>query len=336
MIYPKFIKENDCIGVIAPSNGAKDELKINKYNNAKKNLESLGYRLELSKNIYKSNKARSADKLVRAKEVNSFFDSDCDVIMCASGGEFLVEILPYVDFSKLVKKPKYVCGFSDPTGLLFPITTKYDIATIYGQNFSSLGSESFHKSELDFLEIIKGNLIELNNYDMYEGERGERITGLEGLNLTDKVKYKEIKDREVELTGRIIGGCFDIISELCGTKYDGMKEFNNKYGKDGIIWYFDNCELSLEETIRTLWKLNEFDYFKYAKCVIFGRFGNESSCLEYDVKSCLLDSVLCEMNIPVIYDTDFSHKAPCLPVINGSIASIKYKNHKFKIKYELR
>ena len=171
---------------------------------------------------------------------------------------------------------------------------------------------------------------------MYEGARGEKVTGLEGINLTDKVKYKEIRNKSFEMSGRIIGGCLDIIAELCGTKYDGIKKFNEKYKDDGIIWYFDNCELSMEETIRVLWKLNEFNYFKYTKCVIFGRFGNENSWLNYDVKSCLLDSVLKEKNIPVIYDGDFSHKAPCLPVINGSIATIKYKNNKFSIKYELK
>lgn len=53
--------------------------------------------------------------------------------MCASGGEFLLEILPYIDFDLLKNNPKFVCGFSDPTGLLYPITTKCDIATIYGK-----------------------------------------------------------------------------------------------------------------------------------------------------------------------------------------------------------
>ena len=33
--------------------------------------------------------------------------------------------------------------------------------------------------------------------------------------------------------------------------------------EDGTIWYFDNCELSQEDLIRTLWKFNELDYFKY-------------------------------------------------------------------------
>lgn len=39
MKYPKFIKENDTIGIIAPSAGAYDIKKKNKFINAKKNIE---------------------------------------------------------------------------------------------------------------------------------------------------------------------------------------------------------------------------------------------------------------------------------------------------------
>ena len=41
MIYPRFIKKGDIIGVPAPSNGANDELKVKRFKNACKNLENL-------------------------------------------------------------------------------------------------------------------------------------------------------------------------------------------------------------------------------------------------------------------------------------------------------
>ena len=337
MIYPNFIKENSLIGVCAPSNGGGNELKDNKYRNAEKTLNSFGYNLILSKNLYKSNKGRSSSAIIRAKEVNQMFNSkDIDLILCAGGGEFLIEILPYVDFELLKNNPKYVCGFSDPTGLLYTITTKYDIATIYGQNFSQFGMNKLHKSQYDFLNIINGNLIKLNNYDLYEEERSERINGLEYYNLTKKVKYKSLNNKSIDVTGRIIGGCFDVISSICATNYDGIKTFQEKYKDDGIIWYFDNCDASLEETIRILWKFNELGYFKYTKCIIFGRFGNTNSYFDYDTKECLKDSVLGKLNIPVIYDADISHKAPCMPIINGSIANIKLNNNKCTISFELK
>ncbi len=336
MYYPKFIKKNSLIGIPAPSGGARDEFKINRFKNAIKRMENLGYRLELSKNLYNNIKGRSTDSKRRAKEINDMFkNKDIDMIICASGGDFLVEILPYINFGLLKENPKLVAGFSDPTGLLFPITTKYDIATIYGQNFSSLGMEKLHESEENFIEIIKGNIIEQHSFDYYEEKRFETITGLEGHNLTEKVYWKELNNQEVNVTGRIVGGCFDIIMELSGTKYDGVKDFNEKYKNDGIIWYFDNCEISMEETIRVLWKFHELDYFKYTKAIIFGRFGENITSYDYDVKSCLEDSVISKLNIPIIYDADISHKDPSLTIINGSIANIKVKEGKGIISFKL-
>ena len=337
MLYPEFLKKGDTIGVPAPSNGAYDEPHCNKYENSKKKLEELGYKVALSKNIFKSVMARSASAEERAKELNEMFESkSINYIMCAAGGEFLVEILPYVDFSKIKSNPKFVQGFSDPTGILFPLTTKYDISTIYGMNFGDYGIESYSRDILDNLQIVTGNLIKQENFEMFENERGELITGLEGYNLTDKVEWKILKGLDVNVTGRIIGGCIDIISELVGTKYDGTKEFNEKYKQDGIIWYFDNCDLSKEELIRTLWKFNEFEYFKYVKGVVFGRNGNENSFLGYTMEETLKDSVISKLDIPILYDTDISHKGPCLTIINGALSTINSSNGKGSIEFKLK
>ena len=337
MIYPKFLKENDCIGVPAPSAGAKDDKKINKFNNSKKLLEEHKYRLVLSENLYKDENCRSASAEIRGKEVNDMFSNkNIDFILCASGGEFLVEMLPFVNFDLLKENPKFVAGFSDPTGLLYTITTKYDIATIYGNNFSSLGMDKLHKTQEDFLEIIKGNIVEQESCDLYESEYQSKVTGTEYYNLTEPVYWKTLDGKEAHIEGRIIGGCFDLISELAGTKYDGINEFNEKYRDDGILWAFDNCEITMEETIRTLWKFNELGYFKYCKGVIFGRFGTDATNLEYTIQTCLVDSILSKLNIPVVYDADFSHKSPCLNIINGAIAKIDVRDGKGKISFELK
>ncbi len=336
MIYPKFLKENDLISVPAPSDGADCEQDTNCFNNSKLKFEKMGYKVKLSKNIFNSKMARSADAKKRAEELNEMIEDESGLIFCAAGGEFLVEILPYIDFNKIVKKPKWVEGFSDPTGILFPITTKYDISTIYGNNFKYFGIENYDRSLKDNLEILKGNIIEQENFELYENERTIKITGLESDNYTEKVVWKTINNEEVNINGRIIGGCFDIITELAGTKYDGTKEFNERYKNDGIIWYFDNCEFSKEELIRSLWKLNELEYFKYTKGIIFGRNGVEISNIGYDMENAIKDSVIAKLNVPIIYDADISHKSPCLTIINGAIATIECKNGKGKIKFELK
>lgn len=336
MIYPKFLKEGSTIGVPAPSDAASDKLKINKLKNAKKRMEALGYNIILSKYYNKSKFARSTSAQNRAEEVNNFFkDKSTSGIICQAGGEFLVEILPYIDYDLIKKNPKFIAGFSDPTGLLYSITTKCDIATFYSLNFGHLGSESLYTDQEYFLEILKGNIIPQDSMPLYEDTWAEAITGLEDYNLTEKVCWKTLDNKPAEIKGRIIGGCMDIIAELAGTKYDGAKDFINKYQKDGIIWYFDNCELSMEEVIRTLWHFNEMGYFKFAKGIVFGRFGQNTSCLGYDVKTCLKDSVLNKLNVPIIYDADISHKSPSLTIINGSYATIKVKSPKGTITQEL-
>ena len=336
MLYSKFIKTGDIISVPAPSDGSNSEQDIARFKNAKKQIEKRGYKVKLSKNIFNSEKGRSASAEERAKELNLMFDDkETDFIWCASGGEFLVEMLSYVDFNKIVQNPKWVEGFSDPTGILFPLTTKYDIATIYGNNFKSLGAQEYDRSIEENLEIIKGKNILQKNYEMYEEERQEKITGLEGYNLTEKVEWKALDRKPINIKARIIAGCIDIISELAGTKYDGTADFIEKYKNDGIIWVFDNCDLSKEQLIRTLWRLNELGYFKYSKGIIFGRCGNDNSYLEYDMESCLKDSVIANLNVPIIFDADISHKGPSMTIINGSIATVECKNGKGEISFEL-
>ena len=336
MLIPEFLKQGDLIGVPAPSDGSNYFEKEKRFLNAKKRLEDLGYQVKLSDNIFNSVRGRSSSAIKRATEINDMFqDKNIKIMLCAAGGDFLIEILPYIDYNLIKNNPKWLIGFSDPTGLLYSITTKCDMATIYGTNFGNLGSKELDKSQENFLEIITGNLLTEHSYDLYEETRLERITGLEGYNLTEKVIWKTLDNKDVVVTGRIIGGCLDVISSIAGTKYDGIKEFNYKYKDDGLIWYFDNCELSFEETIRVLFKLHELDYFRYAKAIIFGRFGSNQTSYDYTVKTCLEDSIISKLNIPIIYDTDFSHKGPCLNIINGVITTIEVKNNKGLITFKL-
>ena len=55
------------------------------------------------------------------------------MIMAATGGDFLFDILPHLNPSIIQENIKWIMGASDPTGLVYPITTKYDIATLYGE-----------------------------------------------------------------------------------------------------------------------------------------------------------------------------------------------------------
>lgn len=336
MIYPEFLKENDTIGITAPSDGVIEETDIYRLNNAIKKFKELNYRIKETNDVRTSVKGKSAPSKVQAKELEALFkNEEIKMIMCVGGGDFLLEMLSEVNFDVIKNNPKWLQGYSDPTGLLYAITTNLDIATIYGDNFKAFGMEEWHKSLNNNLEILKGRIILQESFEMYESNRADRISGLEGYNLDKQVEWECVNTKAVKVTGRIIGGCIDILSELFGTRFDKTKEFIKKYEEDGIVWYFDNCELTSEQLIRTLWKFRDNGWFEYTKGIVFGRTGLEVSCYNISFKEAVT-RVLGDLNIPIIINADIGHVSPRMTIINGAICNIICENGEGKITFELK
>ena len=84
--------------------------------------------------------------------------------MAATGGDFLFDILPHLNPSVIQENIKWIMGASDPTGLVYPITTKYDIATLYVEN----AGDYYATPTPDYLQgnlaILKGDLVVQTNY----------------------------------------------------------------------------------------------------------------------------------------------------------------------------
>ena len=337
MIYPDFLKEHDTIGVNAPSDGITDEVKLKRLDNAIKNFNSRDFNIKETPNVRCSIKGRSSTSKERARELEELYeDKDVKAIICTSGGDFLLEMLSEVDFNVIKDNPKWLQGFSDPTGLLFTITTNIDIATLYADNFGCFGMEPWHKSLDNNLEILKGNIIEQTSFPKYEKGYKDYITGKEPYELTEKAYWKNLNNEEViNIKGRMIGGCLDIITDLFGTRFDKTKDFLEKYKNDGIIWYFDVCELSSESIIRIFWKLKDNSYFKYTKGILFSRVFACNSYYDITYEEAIYES-LKDLNIPIIINTDIGHVSPRMTIINGAIATITSSNGKGKIKFDLK
>lgn len=334
MIYPNFLKKGNTIGVPAPSAGCADYKHKTKIESAINKMTEAGYKIVTSDYIFNNEKSRSSSAENRGKELNQMFESeDIDFITTASGGEFLVECLPYVDFEKIKNNPKFVQGFSDPTGLLFPITTKYDISTIYGCNFGRYGIEDIAGDIKNNLNIISGNIIEQNSYKKCENwsVETEIDNPLAPYSLIDNVEWKVLNNTKAQIHGRVFAGCFECIVNILGTKYDGSKEFTEKYKEDGIVWIFDVYGISKEDLIRYLWQMNEIGFFNYTSGVLFGRCGFDVSYEGYSMEEALQDSVLAKMNFPVAFDVDITHRSPSMTIVNGSIVDIIVKEGKGKI-----
>ena len=337
MIYPEFIRERDTIGVSAPSAGLTKPLRINTLNNAVKKFEEKGYKILLTPNVRKNEDGVSSSATIRSLELASLYQNkDVKAIICATGGEFLVEMLSCFDFSVVQKNIKWLQGYSDPTGLLFTITTNLDIATIYGSNFAGFGMDTWHESLENNLDVLEGKLMMQKSFARYESMRVDMVTGREGYYLDTPVYWKILnQEKEVSFKGRIIGGCIDIITELFGTRFDKTKEFIEKYKGDGIIWYFDNCELSMEDMVRTLWKFKDNGWFQYTTGIIFGRSATSYSNMGITLEDAL-NRVLGDLDLPIILDTDIGHVPPRMTIINGAYTMVYCKDGKGTLEFQLK
>ena len=337
MFYPTFIKKEDTIGVTAPSDGITKKEKLYRLDSAIANLNNQGFQIKETANVRTSTKGASSSSQERANQLLSLFQNqEVKAIICAGGGDFLQEILPDIDFTIIKNNPKWIQGYSDPTSLLHVITTTLDIATIYGDNISSFGMKPWHQSIYNNIEILQGNIIAQNSFDKYEKDYQDYLIGDEPYQLTEPVYWHNLTNEEIiHITGRIIGGCIDCLNDLFGTRFDNTKNFINKYQKDGIIWYFDNCEFSSEQLIRTLTKFKDNGYFQYTKGIIFGRSATESSYYNISLEEAINHS-LNDLNVPIIMNVDIGHVPPRMTIINGSIATITSTKGKGTITFTLK
>lgn len=326
MRYPQFIKKGNTIGITAPSAGILD--KIESYERSIQQLNAHGFLCVETENV-RSSGFVSSDKSQRAKQVMELYhNEDVQAIICATGGDFLNEILPEIDYEYIKANPKWIQGYSDPTSLLYSILVNCDQGTIYGPNAGGFDMNSLHSSLEDNLEILKGNIVDQSSFDNYQSgwkEDGEEY-------LLDSPVYWETKGNHLQIEGRMIGGCMDCLGSIIGTPYDGTRAFVEKYKNDGFIWYFDIFSMKAEDVARELWHMKEAGWFENIKGVIVGRVRFPESFLELSYPEAF-ERILGD--VPMVFQADIGHVKPSMTIINGSIGQLKVCNGKAKLKMKL-
>ncbi len=159
-------------------------------------------------------------------------------------------------------------------------------------------------------------------------------TVVTGENLVDTVVSGDSFTGKVEMKGRLIGGCVDILSVLMGTKYDKTTDFLEKYKDDGFIWFLECCDLDPLSVRRAFWSMREAGWFKYVNGFLIGRprhFGEEA--LGVDMYNAITD-IIGELGVPVIMDTDIGHKPPAMPIISGGYAEVEAEGNHLEISYK--
>ncbi len=340
MRYPKFLEKGRTIGFVAPSFGCNIEPYYTAFHNALKTWKEMGYGTHLGPNCFEAKGIGiSNDPKLCGDELNEWYCSEeNDVIISCGGGELMCEVVPFMDFERMkAAKPKWYMGFSDNTNFTFLSATLMDTAAIYGPCASAFGMEPWHASITDAFDLLNGKISKISGYDLWEKEGlKDEEHPLLPYNVTEPVILKRFPDEDVKFSGRLLGGCMDILQMYPGTPYDKVKEFNEKYKEDGIIWFLESCDLNIMSIRRALWQMKEAGWFEHVKAFLIGRplcygtemFGNDQYRAVTDVLS--------EYNVPIIMDLDIGHLPPMMPMICGCTADVKVDGNHIEISYTFR
>ena len=351
MRYPEFIRKGSTIGFCAPSFGCNIEPYRTAFDHTQEVFAERGYQTVCGPNAYAGDGigiSTSPDKCGR-EFMDMMLSESVDAIISCGGGELMCEILRYVNFEQLAKAdPKWFMGYSDNTNLTFLLTTLSDTAAIYGPCAASFGMEPWHEAIHDAFALLHGEKLEMAGYSAYEVNPDKNADRpLEPYCCTEARKIvafdpakgtlKKEAGETVDFSGRLVGGCMDILSMLCGTKYDQVKAFSVKYKDDGLIWFLEACDLSVFGIRRALWQLKNAGWFQNVKGFLIGRpWAGQQDMMGLDHIRAVTD-VLGELQVPILLDVDIGHLPPMIPLISGSMADVHYDagTDRFRLKMRL-
>lgn len=285
-------------------------------------LENQGYHIVEGSTLWTNDKCVSASPEVRASELEQFLlDNRVHAVIPPWGGEFLMELLPLLDWERLRSlPPKWILGYSDISTLTFTYTLLTGHATAHGTNYIDLGSVTLDATTVrwaDVLGIEAGGCIKQTSSPLYRSswEVPEPDT-------PTKWSILGSEDGAVHFSGRLIGGCLDTLSNLLGTRYAPVERFIQSFCADaGVLWYLESCEMNAADMYRHLWQMRECGWFQHTNGFIMGRAAGYSDVKNFEMIDAL-HRIFDPLHIPVIYNADIGHVPPQITLVNGALADV--------------
>jgi muramoyltetrapeptide carboxypeptidase len=199
IIIPPYLKKGDTIGITCPSG----HLPLERTIYAKKTLESWGYNVVMGTTVGSSHFYFSETDERRLYDLQSMLDNkNIHAILMGRGGYGLSRIIDRIDFSKFIKHPKWICGFSDITVLHSHIQQQFGIATLHSPMCGAFTEENIDSPPIQSL-----------------------MKAWEGQSLLTEYQSNE-HNRYGDATGILVGGNLAILAHLSGS--DSQIDTDNK------------------------------------------------------------------------------------------------------------
>lgn len=225
-LTPEPLKKGDTVAVLSMSWGGPSVFP-HVYEGGKKYLEeALGLRVK----EYWSTRAPANEVAMnperRAKDVmEAFRDPDVKAIFASIGGDDSMLLLPYLNFEEIRNHPKLVMGSSDTTTLLTALAA-HKMISLHGPaimaGFAQAASmpRKWHEHIREILFNQTGKKIRLPSFVEYsDGYVDWKEVGESKIKEWKKTDGWHWLNGDKKITGRVIGGCVEVLEFLKGTEY---------------------------------------------------------------------------------------------------------------------
>lgn len=189
MIQPPFLKQGSTVGIIAPARKLDEEVA----KKAKELLETWELPVVFGKHLFTNEHSylSASDEHRRADLQQMFEDETIEAIFCARGGYGSTRIMDQLNYAPLLRKPKWVIGFSDITSIHLQLN-KLGIQSIHG-TMPVLFTSDEQKRSVEALKTLLFGYVE-----------------------PMAVPY-DSSNRQGNVTGQLIGGNLSLLIDSLGT-----------------------------------------------------------------------------------------------------------------------
>ncbi|MCF8451024.1 MAG: LD-carboxypeptidase [Taibaiella sp.] len=168
-------------------------------------LERWGFRIKKGKTIGNEHHYFSGTDHERLTDLQTMMDDpEIDAILMGRGGYGMSRIIDQIDFSGFIKKPKWICGFSDITVLHNHLQAQYGIPSLHSPMCGAFKPETENEHYLkSFYNALTGSPLVYDVPTSPYNRQGEAAAVLTGGNLAI-LAHLTGSASEVDTTGKIL------------------------------------------------------------------------------------------------------------------------------------
>ena len=277
---PPYLKKGDTIGITS----AAGFITLVDCNDAINMIQSWGFVIKIGDTIGKKYLTFGGTDEERMADLQQMLDDDnIKAIMIARGGYGLVRIIDKLNFTKFIKKPKWIIGFSDVTVLHSHINKNFGIATLHSKMCNSFVAPAVAEPiQLETLDSIRKCLL------------AEKITYTIPINPSNKLGKAK---------GILVGGNLKTLESLAASASDIVT-------KNKILFVEDTGEY-LYSIDRMFYNLKRTGKLANLAGLVVGGFKIKKDDVGSEFGKTLEEIVLekiSEYNYPVCFDFPVGHQ----------------------------